>query len=313
MKKLPIVGLVVLPIFGIIAAVVLALDGYLSGVDIALCLIGGAVTEYGVTMGYHRMIVHNAFEPNPVLKAIILALGSMAFQGPVIHWASVHTKHHAHSDQEGDPHSPTISGFLYAHFEWLIEMNSDELEGIVAKWGKRYAKDPMVMWFSKTFLFWSVFSLILPAAIGFALSGGSWMAALTGFIWGGLIRIFLSSHITWSVNSVCHYMGKRMYKTTDDSKNNFIIGILALGEGWHNNHHAFPASAFHGLTWWQFDVTGLSIRIFEKLGLVKKVVRIPEGLKEKRRISNESIPTQDLSLVAVDDPTEKTPEPSPAE
>ena len=202
MKKLPILGLVILPIFGIIAAVVLAINGYLSGLDVALCLVGGAITEYGVTMGYHRMIVHQAFEPNKALKAIILALGSMAFQGPVIHWASVHTKHHAFSDQEGDPHSPTISGFMYAHFEWLIEMNSQELEGIVDKYGKRYAKDPMVMWFSKTFLLWAVFSLLLPAGIGFLAAG--WMGALTGFIWGGLLRIFLSSHVTWSVNSVCH-------------------------------------------------------------------------------------------------------------
>lgn len=311
MKKLPILGLVILPIFGIIAAVVLAINGYLSGLDVALCLVGGAITEYGVTMGYHRMIVHQAFEPNKVLKAIILALGSMAFQGPVIHWASVHTKHHAFSDQEGDPHSPTISGFMFAHFEWLIEMNSQELEGIVDKYGKRYAKDPMVMWFSKTFLFWSVFSLLLPAGIGFLAAGP--MGALTGFIWGGLIRIFLSSHITWSVNSVCHYLGKRMYRTTDDSKNNPIIGLLALGEGWHNNHHAFPASAFHGLTWWQIDVTGISIRIFEKLGLVKKVVRIPEGLLEKRREDNTAIPTQDLSMIEIDDIAPTAVEPEPAD
>lgn len=280
MSKLPIWGLVALPLLGTIYAGYLWATSGVSTFDLTLCIVLAVITEYGVTFGYHRLVVHKAFEPNPILKAIVLGLGSMAFQGPVVHWASVHTKHHAHSDQEGDPHSPTVSGFLYAHFEWLIEMNSKELGSIIDKWGGRYLKDPMIAWFSKTFLYWSAFSLILPAALGYAVGG--WAGAGSAFLWGGLVRIFLTSHVTWSVNSVCHYFGARMFTTTDKSRNNPIIGLLALGEGWHNNHHAFPASAFHGMRWWQIDLTGLSIRLYEALGLVKKVVRIPESLQIKR-------------------------------
>lgn len=281
MYKLPVLGLLILPLLGVVYATWSAITGDVSLFNVLMLVVGVILTEYGITMGYHRLVVHKAYEPHPALKAVILALGSMAFQGPVVNWASVHTKHHAHSDQDGDPHSPTLSGFLYAHFEWLIEMNSANLDEIKAKWGQRYMKDPMIAWFSNTFLFWGLLSLVIPAVLGYLVAGGH--GAWTGFIWGGLVRIFFSSHITWSVNSVCHYIGGRMFSTTDKSRNNIVVGILALGEGWHNNHHAFPASAFHGMKWWQFDLTGLSIRLFEKLGLVTKVVRIPETLLEKRR------------------------------
>ena len=279
--KIPIFGLLILPLLGTVYAAYAAFQGDIAPYYIILCVAGVVLAEYGITMGYHRLVVHKAYEPHPALKAAILALGSMAFQGPVVNWASVHTKHHAFSDQEGDPHSPTLSGFLYAHFEWLFEMSTPNMDEVIVKWGSRYTKDPMIAWFSRTFPDWGFGGLFLPAVIGFFIGGGhgAWM----GFIWGGMGRVFMTSHVTWSVNSVCHYIGGRMFTTTDKSRNNFIVGILALGEGWHNNHHAFPASAFHGMKWWQIDITGLSIRLFEKIGLVKKVVRIPAGLLEKRR------------------------------
>jgi stearoyl-CoA desaturase (Delta-9 desaturase) len=292
LSKLPVIILLVVPALAAIYGVVLAFQGMVSTADIVMCIVGVILTEYGVTFGYHRFVVHKSFEPHPVLKAIVLALGSMAWQGPVVNWASTHTKHHALSDKEGDVHSPTVSGFLYAHCEWLLEMSSDNMADIRAKWGGRYLKDTMIAWFDRTFLLWAVGSLILPAAIVFAVGGG-W-GAWTGLIWGGFIRVFASSHITWAVNSVCHYYGARMFKTTDQSRNNPIIGILALGEGWHNNHHAFPTSAFHGLAWWQFDFTGLTIRIYEKLGLVSKVQRIPEAYLERRR--RELIDSESLAL-----------------
>jgi stearoyl-CoA desaturase (delta-9 desaturase) len=290
-------GLVILPLAAVIYVTWSAFTGTFDWFYLALALIFGFVTEYGVTLGYHRLVVHKSFEPHPALKAVLLWLGSMAFQGPVTHWASVHTKHHAHSDQEGDPHSPTVSGFFYAHFEWLIEMNSADIGEIKAKWGGRYFKDPMIVWFSNTFLFWSVFSLVLPAVIGYFHAGtleGAWL----GFVWGGFVRIFITSHVTWSVNSVCHYFGSRTYVTTDKSRNNPIVGILALGEGWHNNHHAFPSSAFHGLAWWQFDFTGLTIRVYEAIGLAKKVTRIPDSLLEKRRIDSmtSTLNVQELAM-----------------
>ena len=282
MNKLPILGLILLPLAATIYAVYLAVTGGLAVTDYVLLIAGVVLTEWGIGAGYHRLVVHSSYEPHPAVKALVIALGSMAFQGPVVHWASVHTKHHAHSDQEGDPHSPTLGGFIHAHFEWLLEMNSDDIAEIIAKWGGRYTRDNVVAWFSKTFLFWGLLSLAIPAAIGF-LAGG-WYGAWTGFIMGGLVRVFVTSHVTWSVNSVCHFMGKKMFRTTDDSKNNLIVGLLALGEGWHNNHHAFPSSAFHGLTPAQPDFTGMTIRLMEITGLAKKVVRVAPALMENRRI-----------------------------
>jgi stearoyl-CoA desaturase (delta-9 desaturase) len=286
MSSLPIYGLIGLPLAAVIIVAYQAFTGDVSMFNVVMCIVGVVLTEFGITFAYHRMVVHKAFEAHPVIKAITLAFGSMAFQGPVLHWASVHTKHHAHSDQEGDPHSPTIGGFIHAHFEWLLEMNSTSLDEVIEKWGSRYKKDPMLVWFTSTFLFWAVLSLIIPAVLGYMVGG--WHGAWTGFLWGGLVRIFISSHVTWSVNSVCHYFGARTYTTTDHSRNNPIVGLLALGEGWHNNHHAFPASAFHGLAWWQLDVTGLSIALLEKLGLVSKVTRVPETLMTKRRIDSQT-------------------------
>jgi len=281
-NKLPVLGLILIPLFATIYAVYLAIVGDVHASDIIMLVAGVILTEWGIGAGYHRLVVHSAYEPKPFMKAIVLAFGSMAFQGPVVNWASVHTKHHAHSDHEGDPHSPSLDGFIHAHFEWLLEMNSDDLDAIKAKWGERYMRDPMTNWFSNTFLFWGLLSLAIPAAIGFLVGG--WPLAWTGFIWGGLVRIFVTSHVTWSVNSVCHFMGSKMFRTTDRSRNNILIGLLALGEGWHNNHHAFPSSAFHGLAWWQFDFTGLTIAFMEKVGLAKKVVRVAPALLENRRI-----------------------------
>ncbi|HLP28980.1 MAG TPA: fatty acid desaturase [Candidatus Didemnitutus sp.] len=303
MYLIPVIALLALPLLGTIYAIWAAIEGDITTFNVLMCVVGVILTEYGITMGYHRLVVHKAYEPHPALKAVVLALGSMAFQGPVVNWASVHTKHHAFSDQVGDPHSPTISGFLYAHFEWLLAMNTPNMNEIKAKWGARYTKDPMIDWFSRTFLFWGLGSLVIPAIIGYFVAGGhgAWM----GFIWGGLVRIFISSHVTWSVNSVCHYVGGRMFTTTDKSRNNFIVGILALGEGWHNNHHAFPASAFHGMRWWQIDVTGLSIRLFEAIGLVKKVVRIPDSLLEKRREDGKKSAVNVQVLAMTEDPVEE--------
>ncbi len=279
MNNPSIVVLIILPFLATCYAVWLLCIGEASLFDVSMCLVGGFLTEFGVTFGYHRLIVHRSFVAHPVVKSIALALGSMAFQGPVVNWASVHTAHHAHSDHEGDPHSPTLKGFMFAHFEWLLDMRDDRLNEIKGLWSGRYMKDPFVRFFSATFPFWLVFSLVVPAFLGYLVA--DWHGAFTGLLWGGLVRIFLTSHVTWSVNSLCHFAGRRMFKTRDQSRNNFLVGLLALGEGWHNNHHAFPSSAFHGMRWWQVDFTGWAIRILEKLGLVKNVVRIPLQLQEK--------------------------------
>jgi stearoyl-CoA desaturase (delta-9 desaturase) len=195
----------------------------------------------------------------------------MALEGPALEWAATHLKHHANADQEGDPHSP-VEGLFHAHLGWLLRDGDIDQRA----YGDSLKNDPIVSFMSRTFILWVGLSLLLPFGIGGFL-GGSWSisGALTGFLWGGLVRIFLVHHVTWSVNSICHTFGRREFETKDRSRNEWIIGLLAFGEGWHNNHHAFPRSAFHGLRWWQFDLSGYLIRLLEQTGLARDVYRVP--------------------------------------
>ena len=265
-------SLVIVPAIAAFYALYQLIFESVSTMNIVMCLAFGAIIEMGVTIGYHRMLVHRSFVPHPAVRAFFLALGSMALQGPAISWASIHIKHHAYSDHDGDPHSPGVLGFLHAHFEWMMEMSFEDVHAIRDRFGKRFDNDGMAQFFDKTFFGWTILSLLIPFAIG------GW----SGLLWGGLVRIFLTSHVTWFVNSWCHVFGGRMFTTKDQSRNSFVVGILAHGEGWHNNHHAFPTSAFHGMKWWQIDMSGYVIRILEKLHLVTNVVRIPKEKMEQR-------------------------------
>jgi len=202
------------------------------------------------------------------MRAVLLALGCMPLQGNPIEWAATHLKHHAVSDREGDPHSP-MEGFWHAHFGWLFGVGVGTADTNV--YCRHLLKDPVVMFISRTFFLWVILSLAIPFALG------GW----TGLLWGGLVRIFLTHHVTWSVNSVCHTFGKREFETNDQSHNEWIVGLLGFGEGWHNNHHAFPRSAFHGLHWWQFDLSGYLIWTLERLGLAHDVYRIPAALRAR--------------------------------
>jgi stearoyl-CoA desaturase (delta-9 desaturase) len=217
-------------------------------------------TALGITIGFHRLLTHRSFATPPAVRFIFLVLGSMALQGPALDWASIHIKHHATTDTDDDPHSP-VAGFLHAHIGWMFTGKEAE----PAVYGTWLLRDPLVMLVSKTFFVWTALSFIIPYLLG------GW----TGVLWGGLVRLFLLNHVTWSVNSVCHTFGTRMFDTPDRSKNNWLVGLLALGEGWHNNHHAFPRSAFHGLCWWQFDFSAYVIRLLEWSGLAWNVRRIP--------------------------------------
>jgi hypothetical protein len=196
----------------------------------------------------------------------------MALEGSPDIWAATHLKHHAHSDQEDDPHSP-LDGFWHAHFGWLFSLRNFPA---VREYTPHLLEDRLVQFISRSAPLWVLLSLLLPALLG------GW----TGFLWGGLVRIFLVNHVTWSVNSVCHSFGKRPFETMDESRNEWVVGLLAFGEGWHNNHHAFPHNAFHGLHWWQFDLSGLLIRLSERFGFVWQVQRVTsEAIKAKRKAS----------------------------
>jgi len=235
---------------------------------------------FGITIGFHRMLTHRAFEAVKPLKAMLLVFGSMAVQGPAITWAVDHRTHHANSDKEGDPHSPhhgfgngiggQLRGLLHAHMGWMFT-HRQALER--ARMGRDLVEDKLVSFVDRTFLLWAVTGFVVPFALGWALTGGTWRGAFTGLLWGGLVRLFLNHHVTWSVNSICHYFGRRPFAAYDLSTNNWVLALPSLGESWHHNHHVFPTSAFHGLGRTQIDVSGLVIAGWEKLGWVTDVRR----------------------------------------
>ena len=275
---------VVLPFLATLFAIWLLWQRAVNWTDIALLIAFNVLAGLGVTVGYHRMLTHRSFQPNPVVKFIFLVFGSMAVEGPALQWAAIHIKHHAHSDREGDPHSP-VEGFWHAHMGWMFK-TTDADPNVYCR---NLVRDPIVVFVSRTFIFWVLLSLAIPFAIG------GW----TGLLWGGLVRIFFTHHITWSVNSVCHTFGKREFETRDQSRNEWIVGLLGLGEGWHNNHHAFPRSAFHGLHWWQFDLSGYVIWTLERIGLVRDVYRVTPGMRARYADKNKEVKSEVSSSIDV--------------
>lgn len=267
-EKLGVLIVVVLPFLATIYAMVMLWNRAVDWLDVTLMVVFYCISGLGITVGFHRMLTHKSFETHPWMKRLLLIMGSMAVEGSPIVWASTHIQHHAHSDGEDDPHSP-LEGLWHAHAGWLFT-HKENIE-VYGTWLK---KDPDVVWVARTWLIWAGLGLLIP----FLIAGWS------GLIWGGLVRIFLTHHITWSVNSICHTFGARDYQTRDASRNNFIVGLLAFGEGWHNNHHAFPRSAFHGLRWWQIDISAYVIRALEAAGLVWNVYRVKPADLNKRVI-----------------------------
>jgi stearoyl-CoA desaturase (Delta-9 desaturase) len=236
------------------------------------------LTALGITVGFHRLFTHRSFEAPGAVRFVLAALGSMAVQGPLLKWVAVHRRHHQHSDGPDDPHTPhhhgrgvpgLLRGLWHAHLGWLFKPDPPGLDRYV----KDLRQDTPARVAGALFPLWAALGLLAPAALGGLLTG-SWAGALLGLLWGGLARVFLVHHVTWSVNSVCHLWGSRPYKGRDESRNNVVFGVLALGEGWHNNHHAFPTSARHGLRWWQVDVSYWVIRALALVRLARDV-RLP--------------------------------------
>jgi stearoyl-CoA desaturase (Delta-9 desaturase) len=254
-----LLALVITPLAGTLLAIWLLWQRVVNWNDVAI--LGGMYffTALGITIGYHRMLTHRSFETHPAVRFFFLMLGSMAVEGPALDWASIHIKHHANTDEEDDPHSP-LHGFFHAHMGWFLDVYHADPE----TYGKWLLKDRLVLFMSKTFFLWGALGFVIPYLLG------GW----EGLLWGGLVRVFLTHHVTWSVNSVCHTFGRRMFETNDQSKNQWLVGLLAFGEGWHNNHHAFPRSAFHGMRWWQFDLSAYIIRLLEWTGLASNVCRV---------------------------------------
>lgn len=284
---------VIVPFVALIVSIILSWGVAFDWTQFAI--LGGMTlaTALGITVGFHRLFTHQSFRTSAPVRYILAALGSMAVQGPVIEWAGAHRKHHQHSDDKYDPHSPhaheggawgsgvwgTLRGAFHAHCGWLFAGHAKGL----GRYTKDLRNDPVLCAANRQFVFWVVMGQLIPALIG-GLVTLSFSGALLGFLWGGLVRVFLVHHITWSVNSVCHLWGTSPFRSGDHSKNNPIVGVLAMGEGWHNNHHAFPTSARHGLSWWQFDPSYYLIRAMELVGLATNVRRpAPERIEAKRK------------------------------
>jgi stearoyl-CoA desaturase (delta-9 desaturase) len=279
---------VVVPFLGVLAAIVLLWDRAVDAADLAILVISYMLTAVGVTVGFHRLLTHRAFQTHPWLERTFAVLGSLSVQGSVMDWVADHRKHHAHTDREGDPHSPHVghgsgaAGLWHAHVGWLLKTQGQ------ADWS-RYAselyEDAAMRSIGRSFPLLALFSVLAPAAAGFVVHGGTAAGALRGLVWGGLVRIFIVHHVTWSVNSVCHFFGTRRFDVEDHSTNVGWLSLLSLGESWHHNHHAFPRSAYHGLRWWELDPSGLIISGLERVGLAWNVVRIAPERQRSRTLA----------------------------
>jgi stearoyl-CoA desaturase (delta-9 desaturase) len=287
-EKVANLGAVVLPFLAVLAAIALLWNDLVGAGDLAIAATMYLLTAVSITVGFHRLLTHRSFQTSKRFEYAFAVLGSMAVQGPVISWVSDHRKHHAHADEEGDPHSPHVGhdggvrgvllGLWHAHSGWLLSTQGR------ADW-KRYApdlyEDPGMRTIARHFVPLVIVSLALPALAGYAVSG-TLAGAATGLLWGGLVRIFFVHHITWSVNSICHFLGTRRFDTDDRSTNVFWLALPSLGESWHHNHHAFPRSAVHGLRKREIDPSALIIGTMEKLGLAWNVVRISPERQAQR-------------------------------
>jgi stearoyl-CoA desaturase (delta-9 desaturase) len=279
---------VVLPPLIIVAAIVVFWNELVGVHDLVLAFVMYVVTGLGVTIGFHRMLTHRSFRTSKPVEYFFAAIGSMSVQGPVINWVADHRKHHAHTDEEGDPHSPhvgagkgligAIRGLMHAHVGWLL---TEAGRAERAKYARDLVEDRGMRFVDRAFVGWVVLGLLLPAVLGWLITG-SYKGALTGLLWGGLVRVFVLHHVTFSINSVCHFFGRRRFATDDESRNVWWLALPSFGEAWHHNHHAFPRSATHGLGRLELDPSSWVIRVMEKLGLVWDVVRItPERQRQR--------------------------------
>jgi stearoyl-CoA desaturase (Delta-9 desaturase) len=258
--------------------------------DLIVFAICYMLTGLGVTVGFHRHLTHRAFKAKPWVRATLAILGSAAIEGPVISWVADHRKHHAFADIEGDPHSPhvdhgvglkgALKGLWHAHVGWLFIHTH---RGNKQRYAPDLMSDPLIRWIDRTFVLWVATGLAVPFLLG-GVIGGSWEAALTGLLWGGAVRMLVVHHVTYSINSLCHFFGSRAFDTGDESRNLAWLAPFTFGEAWHNNHHAFPTSYEHGMRRWQFDPSRLVIRGLEKMGLVWDVVRISPDRQARKAL-----------------------------
>jgi stearoyl-CoA desaturase (delta-9 desaturase) len=263
---------------------------FLGWSDVAVFVLMYALTGIGVTVGFHRHLTHRAFKTTRPIHAALAVFGSAAIEGPVISWVADHRKHHAYSDQEGDPHSPHVDhgvgwrgalrGLWHAHVGWLFLHTQ---RGSRDRYAPDLLADPIIRYVDRTFLVWALGGLGMAFALGW-LIGGSVQAGLTGLLWGGGVRMLVLHHVTYSINSLCHFFGRRSYDTGDESRNLAWLAPFSFGEAWHNNHHAFPTAAGHG-EGRQIDPSMLVIRALERVGLAWDVVRVGDERRAAKMLA----------------------------
>lgn len=247
---------------------------------VAVLLLHWFTGGVGICLGFHRLLTHASFKTYPWVRYALAWIGGLAGEGSAISWVADHRMHHANSDHEGDPHSPK-DGAWWSHVFWLAWTYSPEAgRRHIAKWAPDLQRDPVLRFLDKTFLFWHFALGFALFGIGFAL-GGSPMG-WSFVVWGVFLRMTLVLHTTWFVNSASHIWGYRNYETTDHSRNNWWVALIAYGEGWHNNHHAYPRMAPHGHKWWELDVTFRTIRLLQLCGLAWDVVDYKVGSEKDR-------------------------------
>jgi stearoyl-CoA desaturase (Delta-9 desaturase) len=259
--------------------------------DLVVFVVMYVITGLGVTVGFHRHLTHRSFATSGALRSVLAVLGSAAIEGPVISWVADHRKHHAFSDEEGDPHSPhvghgkgwrgALTGLMHAHVGWLFIHTH---RGAKVRYARDLTADRAVSFVDRTFLVWALAGLGAAFGLGVAI-GGSVIAGLTGLLWGGGVRMLVVHHVTYSINSLCHFFGRQRFATGDESRNLSWLALPTFGESWHNNHHAFPTSAIHGIRRFELDVSGMVILALEKAGLVWDVVRVEPARMEQKAIA----------------------------
>jgi stearoyl-CoA desaturase (Delta-9 desaturase) len=286
----------VLPAIGAAGVFVLSFYRPPTPADLALFGLFWLATGLGLTIGYHRYFAHHSYTATRPATSLLLVLGSMAARGPMISWVAMHRRHHERADREGDLHSPNLHGsglrgWLHAHFVWMVQHDYPN----VMHYAPDLLRDKQIARINRHYYWWIALGLALPALIGAGiggLSGGSWGVAfeggLTGFLWGGVLRLFVVEQTMSAINSFCHLVGSRRFPTREHSRNNAWLGILTWGEAHHNNHHAFSNSAAFGLKWYELDPGLWVIRLLQAFGLVSDVKVPTTAQVEQKAAGTES-------------------------